>query len=35
VFALTVDRQRFRARDDLGIDQEELLDHWGTVPWIG
>jgi len=28
VFALTVDRQRFRARDDLGIDQEELLDHW-------
>jgi transposase InsO family protein len=28
VFALTVDRQRFRARDDLGIDQEESLDHW-------
>jgi transposase InsO family protein len=28
VFALTVDRQRFRAREELGIDQEEVLDHW-------
>jgi transposase InsO family protein len=28
VFELTVDRQRFRARDELGIDQEESLDHW-------
>jgi transposase InsO family protein len=28
VFALTVDRQRFRAREELRIDQEEVLDHW-------
>jgi hypothetical protein len=28
VFALTVDRQRFQARDELGIAQEESLDHW-------
>jgi len=28
VFALTVDRQRFRTRDELRIDQEESLDHW-------
>jgi transposase InsO family protein len=28
VFALTVDRQRFRARNELTIDQEEMLDHW-------
>jgi transposase InsO family protein len=28
VFALTVDRQRFQVRDDLGIAQEEPLDHW-------
>jgi len=28
VFALTVDRQRFQARGELGIDQEEELDHW-------
>jgi transposase InsO family protein len=28
VFALTVDRQRFQARDELGIEQEEFLDHW-------
>jgi hypothetical protein len=27
VFALTVDRQRFQARGELGIDQEEELDH--------
>jgi transposase InsO family protein len=28
VFALTVERQRYQARDELGIDQEEELDHW-------
>ena len=28
VFALTVDRQRFQAREELGITQEEALDHW-------
>jgi transposase InsO family protein len=28
VFALSVERQRFRARAELGIDQEEQLDHW-------
>jgi transposase InsO family protein len=28
LFALTVDRQRFQVRDDLGIAQEESLDHW-------
>jgi transposase InsO family protein len=28
VFALTVDRHRFLVRSDLGIDQEESLDHW-------
>ena len=28
VFELTVQRQRFRVRDELGIDQEETLDHW-------
>jgi len=28
VFALTVERQRFGVRDEEGIDQEALLDHW-------
>jgi transposase InsO family protein len=28
VFALTVDRQRFQAREELGIAQDESLDHW-------
>jgi transposase InsO family protein len=28
LFALTVERQRFHARDELRIAQEELLDHW-------
>jgi transposase InsO family protein len=28
VFELTVERQRFRVRDELRIDPEELLDHW-------
>jgi hypothetical protein len=28
VFALAVERQRFQARVELGIGQEELLDHW-------
>jgi transposase InsO family protein len=28
VFALTVERQRFQARAELGIVQDELLDHW-------
>jgi len=28
VFALTVDRQRFQVKDEQGINQEELLDHW-------
>jgi transposase InsO family protein len=28
VFALTVERQRFQARTELGIGQEESLDHW-------
>jgi len=28
VFALTVDRQRFQASNELGIDPAESLDHW-------
>jgi transposase InsO family protein len=28
VFALTVERQRFGARDELSIKQDEWLDHW-------
>jgi transposase InsO family protein len=28
VFALTVERQRFQAREELGIGREEPLDHW-------
>jgi transposase InsO family protein len=28
VFALAVERQRFQVRDELGIAQEESLDHW-------
>jgi hypothetical protein len=28
IFALTVDKQRFQVRDELGIDQDEPLDHW-------
>ena len=28
VFTLTLERQRFQVRDELGISQEELLDHW-------
>jgi transposase InsO family protein len=28
VFALTVERQRFQAREELGIAQEASLDHW-------
>ena len=28
VFALTVERQRFRVRNEQGIHQEEMLDHW-------
>jgi hypothetical protein len=28
LFALTVERQRFQARDELGIGREEPLDHW-------
>jgi transposase InsO family protein len=28
IFALTVDTQRFQVRDELGIDQDEPLDHW-------
>lgn len=28
VFALTADRQRFQAREELGIGQDEPLDHW-------
>jgi hypothetical protein len=28
VFALTVERQRFQARQELGIATEESLDHW-------
>jgi len=28
IFALTADRQRFRVREELGIDQDEPLDHW-------
>ena len=28
IFELTVERQRFRVRDELRIDPEELLDHW-------
>jgi len=28
IFELTLERQRFRARDELRIDPEELLDHW-------
>jgi transposase InsO family protein len=28
VFELTVQRERFQFRDELGIDQEEVLDHW-------
>jgi transposase InsO family protein len=30
VFALTVERQRFQAREELGIAQEASLDHWRT-----
>jgi transposase InsO family protein len=30
VLALTVERQRYQARDELGIHQEEALDHWRT-----
>jgi transposase InsO family protein len=30
LLALTVDRQRFQARSELGIAQEESLDHWRT-----
>jgi transposase InsO family protein len=28
VFALTVDRQRLQTRHELGINQQETLDHW-------
>ena len=28
IFELTVERQRFQARDEQRIDPEELLDHW-------
>jgi transposase InsO family protein len=28
VFALTVERQRFQVRDELGIAPDECLDHW-------
>jgi len=28
IFELTVERQRFRVRDEQRIDPEELLDHW-------
>jgi transposase InsO family protein len=28
VFALIVERQRYQAREELGIDQEQTLDHW-------
>jgi transposase InsO family protein len=27
-FELTVERERFQFRDELGIDQEQVLDHW-------
>jgi hypothetical protein len=28
IFELTLERQRFRARGELKIDPEELLEHW-------
>ncbi len=30
VFTLTAERQRFQVRDELEIDQAEVLDHWRT-----